>query len=126
MSVLRGRVVSGVGNFSFWIDRLRDHYFRKTGMQLFPGTLNLQLDEPWPLPPQRMRLEAQEYGGAVSVNLVPCTIFGRRAFILRTDANEEGRGHHPRTIVEIATDVKLRDEYHLQDGDSVEVEVSQP
>lgn len=126
MSVLRGRVVSGVGNFSFWIDRLRDHYARKTGMQLFPGTLNLQLDEPWSLPPQRMRLEAQEYGGAVSVNLVPCTIFGRRAFILRTDANEEGRGHHPRTIIEIATDVKLRDEYHLQDGDSVEVEVSQP
>lgn len=126
MTVLRGRVVSGVGNFSFWIDKLRDHYAGKTGMQLFPGTLNLHLDEPWTLPPERLRLEAQEYGGTVSVNLVPCTVFGRRAFILRTDANEEGRGHHPRTIIEIATDVKLRDEYNLQDGDTVEVEVSQP
>ena len=126
MTVLRSRVVSGVGNFSFWIDKLRDHYAGKTGMQLFPGTLNLQLEHPWSLPPRPIRLEAQEYGGTVSVNLVPCTVFGRRAFILRTDANEEGRGHHPRTIIEIATDVKLRDQYQLQDDDMVEVEVLAP
>ena len=125
MPLLRGSVVSGIGSFSYWIDKLQDHYAGKTGMRLFPGTLNLHLDEPWSLPPQPIRLEAHEYGGSVSVNLVPCTVFGRRAFILRTDANEEGRGHHPRTIIEIATDVKLRDAYHLQDGDIVEVEVPQ-
>lgn len=126
MPALRGRVVSGVGNFSFWIDKLRNHYFRKTGMDLFPGTLNLELDHAWSLPPHRIRLEAHEYGGTVSVNLVPCAVFGRRAFILRTDANEEGRGHHPRSVIEIATDVKLRDAYHLADGDTVEVEIAEP
>jgi riboflavin kinase, archaea type len=126
MPLLCGRVVSGIGSFSYWIDKLQDHYVRKTGMRLFPGTLNLELDEPWSFPPQRIRLEAHEYDGSVSVNLVPCTVFGRRAFILRTDANEEGRGHHPRTVIEIATDVKLRDAYRLQDGDIVEVEVPQP
>lgn len=123
MQILRGKVVSGLGNFSFWIEKLQDHYLRKTGLRLFPGTLNLQLDEPWSLPPQPLRLEAEEYGGAVSVNLVPCRVFGRRAFILRTDANEEGRGHHPRSIVEVATDVKLRDHYRLRDGDPVEIEI---
>lgn len=124
LPVIRGKVVSGMGNFSFWIDKLHDHYQRKTGMLLFPGTLNLQLEQPWRVPAGCARLDAAEYGGTVTVNIVPCSVFGRPAFILRTEANEEGRGHHPRTIIEIATDVKLRDAYELQDGDWVEVEIS--
>lgn len=124
VQILRGKVVTGMGSFSFWIEKLQDHYLRKTGLRLSPGTLNIQLDRPWSLPPRRMRLEAGEYGGTVSVNLVPCSVFGRPAFILRTDANEEGRGHHPRSIVEVATDVKLRDHYQLQDGSTVEIKIS--
>jgi riboflavin kinase len=54
---------------------------------------------------------------------VPCRIFDARAFLLRTDANEAGHGHHPKTIIEIATDVKLRERYQLRDGDRVAVEV---
>lgn len=123
MSRLRGRVISGMGNFSYWIDRLQEHYLRKTGMRLFPGTLNVELAEPYALPKDVMRLEANEYGGTVSVNLVACSIFGRRGFILRTDANEKEEKHHPRTIVEVATDIKLRDYFHLNDGDIVEIEV---
>lgn len=123
MAAIRGKVVSGMGNFSFWIETLRDHYLRKTGMLLYPGTLNLEIEKPWRVPPGCLRLEAAEYGGRVTVNIVPCAIFGRPAFILRTEANEEGRGHHPRTIIEIATEVKLRDVYQLQDGDWVEVEI---
>lgn len=123
MPVLRGSVTSGIGNFSTWIERLRDHYFQKTGMHLYPGTLNILLEEEYTLPPQRIRLEREEYGGRVSVNIVPCRIFGRRAFLLRTDANERGEGHHPRNIIEIACDVKLRDAYGLDDGSIVEVEV---
>ncbi|MBI3304435.1 MAG: DUF120 domain-containing protein [Deltaproteobacteria bacterium] len=37
--------------------------------------------------------------------------------------NESGKGHHPKTIIEVACDVKLRDEYSIEDGDIVEVEV---
>lgn len=120
--LLRGKVVSGMGNFSYWIEKLRDHYLRKTGMRLFPGTLNVELNVPYTLPANVIRLEGEEYGGKVSVNMVPCSVFGRRAFILRTDANEQGRGHHPHTIVEIATDLKLRDAFNLKDGDPVEIE----
>jgi riboflavin kinase len=122
MAILRGKIVTGMGNFSYWIAKLHDHYLRKTGMHLYPGTLNIELNEPYTLPAKVIRLEGSEYGGTVSVNLVPCTIFGRRAFLLRTDANEQGTGHHPRTIVEVATDVKLREAFHLADGDIVEVE----
>jgi CTP-dependent riboflavin kinase len=35
----------GVGNFSHWIEKLRDHYFRKTGLKLFPGALNVMLEQ---------------------------------------------------------------------------------
>ena len=125
MRILKGIVVSGVGSFGYWIEKLHEHYKDKTGMDLFPGTLNVQLPYPYELPAARIRLEAHEYGGSVSVNLVPCRIFGRPAFILRTDANEEGRGHHSRTLIEIATDVKLREVYALKDGDRVEVEVNE-
>jgi riboflavin kinase len=93
----------------------------------------VRLDAPYSLPKRVIRLEASEYGGTVSVSMVPCVIripvrsfmarSGRQAFLLRTDANEEGRGHHPKTIVEIAADVRLRDFFRLQDGDLVEIEV---
>jgi riboflavin kinase, archaea type len=122
MPVLKGVVVSGMGNFSFWIEKLESYYTQKTGMRLFPGTLNLRLAEPYSLPAEVIRLEKEEYGGTVSVSLVPCSVFGRQAFLLRTDANEEGRGHHPKNIIEIATDVKLRGVYGLRDGDEVEVD----
>ena len=123
MQILTGKVVSGMRSFSYWIEKLHDHYLRKTGMHLFPGTLNVALEEPWSVPAGALRLEAEEYGGRVSVSLVPCSILGRPAFILRTDANEQGQGHHPRTIVEVACDVRLRDHFHLNDGDEVRIEV---
>jgi len=121
MPVLKGVVVSGMGNFSYWLEKLESYYTQKTGMRLFPGTLNLQLTEPYSLPADVIRLEKEEYGGTVSVSLVRCSVFGRSAFLLRTDANEAGNGHHPKSIIEIATDIKLRDAYELQDGDEVEV-----
>ena len=132
MTTLRGRVVTGMGSFSYWIEKLGDHYERKTGMRLFPGRLNVEMEEPYTLPARVTRLEGAEYGGSVSVNIVPClirsrasiadSIAGKRGFILRTDANEQGRGHHLKTIVEVATDVKLREHFHLCDGDVVEIE----
>jgi riboflavin kinase, archaea type len=132
--LLRGAVVSGMGNFSYWIEKLQEHYLRKTGMRFYPGTLNVRLDAPYSLPKQVIRLEASEYGGTVSVSMVPCVIRvpgqvipgqseGRQAFLLRTDANEEERGHHPKTIVEIAAEVRLRDHFGLKDGDVVEIAI---
>jgi riboflavin kinase len=119
---VRGKVVSGRGDFGYWIGRLSSYYERKTGMRLYPGTLNVELRSEYSLPPDVIRLEAEEYGGRVSVSMVACRIFDRPAFLLRTDPNEQGTGHHPRNIIEIATDVRLRDRYQLQDGDWVEIE----
>jgi riboflavin kinase len=123
MRVLIGKVVTGVGNFSYWIEKLKEHYLRKTGLDLYPGTLNVQLDEEYHFPPRAMRLEGEEYGGTVSVNIVPCRIFEEEAVILRTDNSERGEGLHPKSLVEVACEVRLRDKYHLKDGDTVRIEV---
>ena len=122
MYSVRGRVVSGQANFGLWLQRLSDFYEKKTGMRLYPGTLNIELATPYSLPPEVMRLEANEYGGSVSVSIVPCRIFDRQAFLLRTDQNERGAGHHAQNIIEIAADIHLRDAYQLEDGDWVDVE----
>ncbi|WP_230200127.1 CTP-dependent riboflavin kinase [Bacillus niameyensis] len=120
---LTGKVVSGLGNYSYWIEKYQSIYYEKTGMILFPGTLNVELNEPYNLPSNTIRLEKEEYGGTVSVSILPCKIFGMKSFILRTDGNANGTGDHPKTIIEIATDIKLRDKFNLKDGDLVEVVV---
>ena len=119
--VLKGRVTSGKHDLSYWMDRLQEYYTAKAGMKLYPGSLNIALPAPYVLPPDVIRLEKEEYGGTVSVSMQPCQIFGRKAFIIRTDKNASGMGDHPLTIIEIAADVRLRDEYHLSDGDMVEI-----
>ena len=123
MKVLTGKVVSGVGNFSYWIEKLEEHYFRKTGLRLFYGTLNVQLEEEYSIPANAMRLDGEEYSGTVSIHIVRCRIFAEEAVILRTDTNESGEGLHPKTIVEVACEVKLRDKYQLHDGDVVRIEI---
>jgi len=121
---LKGRVIGGQGNFSYWIKKLSSYYEAKTGMRFFPGTLNIELDVPYDLPSDVIRLKKEEYGGSVSVSIQECAIFGRKAFILRTDGNASDNGDHPRTIIEVATDVKLRDCYNLKDGEIVEVKLN--
>jgi CTP-dependent riboflavin kinase len=124
--VLRGIVVSGHRNFSKHlrsIPHLLEAYENKIGMRLFHGTLNIKLDVEYSIPQNVLRLEKEEYGGDVSVSIVPCVVFGRRAFILRTDRIESGVGIHPKNIVEIVSDIKFRERYLLKDGDIVEVVV---
>jgi riboflavin kinase, archaea type len=123
MKVLTGKVTSGVGNFAYWIDKLKDHYQKKTGLVLFPGTLNVQLSEEYSIPAKAIRLEGEEYGGTVSINILPCRIFEEGAVILRTDTTESGAGLHPKTLVEVACEVKLRDKYNLRDDDTVQIEI---
>ena len=121
MKILRGKVVSGKSDFSQWIDKLHHYYYQKTGLNFFPGTLNVKLDRPYYIPENILCLDAKEYGGTVSIYLVPCQILDHPGYILRTDRNEQGIGDYPHTIVEIACEVKLRNAHQIKDGDKVEI-----
>lgn len=119
---LRGVVRSGQGDFGHWLTRLKDHYRAKTGMDFFPGTLNVHLNEAYVFPPDALRLDKDEYGGLVSVRMTPCRIFGRAGYILRTEPRAGVEPADP-CVLEVATDLGLRAAYGLKDGDLVSVEV---
>jgi len=123
MTTLVGIVTTGLGDCARWIALHREAYARETGLQLYPGTLNVRLPVPFELPAGCQRMEAAEYGGRVNVSVVPCRILGLRALILRTDANDDGTGPHPRELIEVAAEVGLRETFDLEDGDEVTVEV---
>ena len=120
--LMRGRVTSGIGGHAHWMTVHADLYEAKTGSRLYPGTLNVVLDREWRVSGQPIRLEPPEY--AVALSIVPCTIQGLDAFLVRTDKNDRGEGDHPPNVVEVAAVVQLRQALALDDGDPVEIEVA--
>ena len=46
---LKGKVKKGLGNANFWIKKVEDIFYTKTGMKLFHGTLNIELETPYEL-----------------------------------------------------------------------------
>ncbi len=117
---LRGTVASGTGDLARWMVVYADAYRDVTGVSLYPGSLNVELDREWRRPePPPLRLEPDRVG--VGVGLVPCAINGHQAFIVRTDRNEAGEGDHPRTVVEVVAEVHLRTCLNVADGDTVEL-----
>jgi CTP-dependent riboflavin kinase len=117
--LLRGRVTGGTGDLAHWMTIHADLYEAKTGVRLYPGSLNVVLDRPWHAQGQGVRLAPPAYG--VGLSIVPCTIQGLDAFILRADKNDRGEGDHPPHVLEVAAAVRLRDALALQDGDEVAI-----
>jgi CTP-dependent riboflavin kinase len=115
VTILRGRVTSGIGDLTQWMIKYGDLYEQCTGVRLYPGSLNV--------PP--LRLPPAALGGRVGMNIVPCRFMGLPAFILRTDQNEAGTGNHDRKVVEIGAAVRLRDRFDLADGDVVTIQIDQ-
>jgi riboflavin kinase len=122
-----GKVKTGVGDFSKRMETipgLLDLYYKKTGMKFYPGTLNIKLEKDFSLPTNCLRIEGDDYGGPVSINILPCKIDGIPAFLLRTDNNEKGLNEtHPKSLIEIACNYKLRNRLNLEDNDQVTIEL---
>ena len=121
-----GIIKTGKNDFNIWIDKLQAHYLKKTSLKLFPGTLNVHLiNGKFHIPnnSKLIRLEGDEYGGSVNISIYPCRVFGRKAFVLRTDSDTGKHGDASEQILEIATDFCIRDEYDLSDGDAIDVEI---
>lgn len=120
MTLLRGVVTSGVGDLAGRMRQHERHYTDAAGMALYPGSLNVRLPEPWPLPANTIQLPADLVGR--DVHLVPCTVLGRRCYIFRT-TNADKAGPDEQRIIEILAEVRLRDEHDLVDGDAIEIQV---
>jgi len=122
--ILTGIVRSGKGNFSYCMEKLQTLCPARTGVALYPGSLDSGLAVSYDLPVKGViRLEKEAYGGRVSVSLLPCAGPGIQGFIMRTDANADGTGDHPKTIIEVAAQVRLRDALNVSDVHFVTIKV---
>ena len=129
IETLEGRVESGGNDASKWLSLFNADYSRKLAMPIYPGSLNLRLPQPfdWLAPrhqPHIIRFGQEEYGGERNILLLPCALANlehRRAFLWT--AVHPTNGIEKGYVVEIVTDIKLRDAYGLDDGALVAVEL---
>jgi CTP-dependent riboflavin kinase len=125
--ILHGRVSSGQTDASRWLDLYNAAYSRKTGMNIFAGSLNLLLEHEFDWRAAKYKpfiifFGREEMGGERDILLLPCVLTNlenRKAFLWTTT----NLRREDAEIIEIITDVKLRDRYALADGDLVEVEI---
>ena len=122
MSSFRGHVRDGSGHSKNWPNELLENYRRLSRLELVPGTLNVELEGPFVISATAPQLAASEWGGEHDVFVVPCRINDHAGVIIRTRVNNCGEGPVRQTIVEIASDVRLREKLGLESGDLVTVE----
>jgi riboflavin kinase len=118
---LKGRVMTGLGEGQYYIslEGYRRQFVEKLGFEPYPGTLNLQLKEPFAVQDtSAIKIEgfkdsARTYGGG---KCYPVKIDGIGAAIIRPD-----RSSYPLNMVEVIAPINLRERLGLRDGDEVEV-----
>ncbi len=127
--LLAGRVQSGKGDASRWLALFNTAYSRKTGMPVFPGSLNVALDAPfdWFAPAIEERtiwFGREEYGGERDILLVPCVLANLNAerAMLWTPTTAARNRPDP-WVVEVIAGVNLRATYAVSDGDVIEISV---
>ncbi len=128
--ILRGRIQSGKGDAARWLSRFNEAYARKTGMPVFPGSLNVLLDEEfdWFAPRRRphvVMFQREEYGGERDVLLLPCVLTGLgslQGFLWST--TRAALNPLERRLVEVIAPVGIKATYGVKDGDPIEIELS--
>lgn len=113
--VLKGQVVDGLGNASFWVNKIEEVFLNKYGIKLFSGTLNIELEKEYILEKYRI-IKPEEYGGTQKVFVKECSLLGEKSYIVRAEKTA-----HKSDIIEIISDVNFREKYKLKNGDTVEV-----
>lgn len=115
--ILKGIVKKGLGDASFWVRKIEDTFYKKTNMKLFYGTLNIKLEEPYKLK-NHWIIEKNEYGGTQDVCVQECKILNKKAYIVRAEKTV-----HSSSVIEIVSDIKLRECFNLKDEDGIKIEI---
>jgi CTP-dependent riboflavin kinase len=127
--LLTGKVQAGFGNASHWLKLFNVAYSQKLGISVFPGSLNIALNHVFDwfdvrFEPRRIWFGREEYGGERDILLLPCELVSldhRKAFLWTPTT--AARDRPDPWVVEVVSDVNLRDQFGLQDGDVVEIRV---
>src|SRR6266480_2755221 len=120
--LLAGKVQSGLDDASRWLKFFNAAYSEKLGISVFPGSLNIALDQVFDwfaahYEAHRIWFGREEYGGERDILLFPCELVSldrQRAFLWTPTT--AARYRRDPWVVEIVADVYLRDHFGLQDG----------
>jgi riboflavin kinase len=116
---MRGKVASGLGLGQYFLTRegYSRQFVEKLGFVPFPGTLNVQLEEPFPAELPAIRIEgfAEEGKSFGECKCYRIKLNGIEAAVVRPE-----KSRYPLELIEVIAPVKLR-ALGLEDGDPVEV-----
>lgn len=130
-TVLHGRVQAGKGDASHRLARFNAAYSRKLGHRIYPGSLNLALDHHFDWFDQAhegriIRFGREEYGGERNILFLPCELNvpdRRTAWLWSTTT--AARSRPDPWVIELVSEVRLRDTYALVDGSTLELTLQQ-
>jgi CTP-dependent riboflavin kinase len=128
-TTFRGRVQSGKSDASRWLALFNVSYSRKLGCPVFPGSLNIALEHDfnWFEPlyePHIISFPRLEYGGERDILFLECELQvpDRRKAWLWTPTTA-ARSRPDPWVIELVSDVRLRDFYALADGAVIELKL---
>jgi len=123
-----GEVISGLGEGRYYVSipGYVEQFKEKLGFEPYPGTLNLRIDSAGVATRKKAELHGwvdidgftsndRTFGSA---RCLLCRIEGFRCAII-----VPGRSHYPDDIIEVISEVRLREKLSLTDGSRIRVEV---
>jgi riboflavin kinase len=117
---MRGKIASGLGRAQYFLTRegYSRQFVQKLGFVPFPGTLNVQLEEPFPAELPAIQIEGflEEGKSFGECKCYRIKLNGIEAAVVRPE-----RSRYPPELIEVIAPVQLRRALGLEDGDPVEV-----
>lgn len=86
---LEGIITDGLGVAKFFVNKVNKVFLEKTGIVLFPGTLNIKLTEPYIVKPDFI-IKKEEFNATQNVLVQKCRILNTDAYIVRAEKNQKG------------------------------------
>jgi len=125
-------ISSGMGDGAYYmsIEGYRTQLEKALGFKPYPGTLNLKIIGGFPTRKLLAAASNVKIGSFLMDNRIMGAIACVRATVKRGEREVRGalvfpeRTHHPDDVVEFISDVRVRDQLGLKDGDTVVVSVT--
>jgi len=121
MKTYHGKIFSGLGVAATRIKVNAGIYKQKCGIDIYPGTLNIRLNENFTIPEKSIYIDAKEIKSTSkkrNLILVPAKFRTEQVIIMVPDPL-----FYDKNIIEVMASENLKEKYSLKDGDEIEVQL---
>ena len=118
MIILRGRVVSGLGEGAKYVELYREQIRRVLGFDPYPGTLNIEVfgEKHNPLPFNKAIIIPPPTTGYGKVYAFKAYLMNEKVYVVKPEITK-----HSWRIIEVISEHNLRKRLGLKDGSIVEL-----